>query len=547
MVALFPLRARLLALTAPLLLAAGCASIPSDRGQGELRLLLAARERAAADLSGRHDPDALAAALRQPLGPDDAVALAWRESPRVHAALAELGLAGADLFESGRLRNPTLSASRIGGGDGKTTVAISAVVSDLLTLPARGRIGAARWQGAIAMAGRTLLEEAAHTRADWYRYVAAIQIAQLRAAAAEAAVVSAELADRLHAAGNLSQLQLAQAQAAATRARAEATQARVQRLERRMALAERLGLAGRSNAWQTLTALPLPPETPIDLASLLAQAHAQRPDLAAARLALAAERDGAELARRFAWLGEVELGYEREREDGRRESGPTLALELPLFQQGQAGRARGQALHALAQSRLQQHELALERQVRTGSARLQGLATIVGEYRRSLLPQHATVFEREQERYNFMLIGAFELIQARRAQFDAHQAYLEAIRDWWLARVELQLAVAGPLPGDDAVLQPAPGLDQLLAPAAGGHDQHRHHAPGPAAAEAAPDADPHRHHRAPAAAAPESDRHRDHRPPPAADPDSDPHRQHRMPAAVDDARTPVPAAEDESP
>jgi cobalt-zinc-cadmium efflux system outer membrane protein len=535
---------RALALAAALAIS-GCASLPPDRGRAELGELLAAHERPAADLSGRHDAEALAERLRRPLGPDDAVALAWRESPKVEAALAELGLAGADLFESGRLRNPRLSASRIGGSDGKTTVAISTVLADLLTLPARGRIGTARWQAAIALAGRALLEEAAHTRADWYRYVAAIHVAQLREAAGEAAAVSAELAARLHAAGNISQLQLAQAQAAATTARAEATQARVQRFELRMALAERLGLAGRSNAWRTPTALPLPPDATLDVPALLTQAHAQRPDLAAARLALAAERDGEELARRFAWLGEVELGYEREREDGVREGGPTLALELPLFQQGQAGRSRAQALHALAQARLAQHELAIERQVRSGSARLDGQGAIVRAYRDLLLPQHAVVFEREQERYNFMLVGAFELIQARRAQFDAHQAYLEAIRDWWLARVELQLAVAGPLPGDDAPLQPAPGLEQLLAPAAGGHDQHSQHAPGSVPAEATPDADPHRHHRAPAD--PDDDPHRNHRAPPAAEPDSDPHRHHRMPATGDDAPTPVSAAEDESP
>lgn len=168
--------------------------------------------------------------------------------------------------------------------------------------------------------------------------------------------------------------------------------------------------------------------------------------------------------------------------------------------------------------------------MRSGSARLEGQGEIVREYRDLLLPQHAVMFEREQERYNFMLVGAFELIQARRAQFDAHQAYLEAIRDWWLARVELQLAVAGPLPGDDAELQPAPGLEQLLAPAGGGHDQHGQHAPGSIPAEATPDADPHRQHRAP------------------AEPDSDPHRDHRrMPAAGADAPTPVPAVEDESP
>ena len=51
-----------------------------------------------------------------------------------------------------------------------------------------------------------------------------------------------------------------------------------------------------------------------------------------------------------------------------------------------------------------------------------------------------------QKRYNFMLIGAFELLQAKQAEYDAYQGYLDAVRDYWTLRSALKLAVGGELP-----------------------------------------------------------------------------------------------------
>ena len=56
------------------------------------------------------------------------------------------------------------------------------------------------------------------------------------------------------------------------------------------------------------------------------------------------------IMRQFHFAGGTEIGYERETEaEGQRVEGPTLNLELPIFNQGQARVARAQAL--VAQSR----------------------------------------------------------------------------------------------------------------------------------------------------------------------------------------------------
>ena len=47
-----------------------------------------------------------------------------------------------------------------------------------------------------------------------------------------------------------------------------------------------------------------------------------------------------------------------------------------------------------------------------------------------------------------MLTDAFEALQAKREQYEAYQEYIAAVRDYWLARVQLRLAVGGDLADD---------------------------------------------------------------------------------------------------
>jgi len=45
-----------------------------------------------------------------------------------------------------------------------------------------------------------------------------------------------------------------------------------------------------------------------------------------------------------------------------------------------------------------------------------------------------------------MLEGQFELLLAKRQEYEAYQGYLEAVRDYWLARTDLARAVGTTLP-----------------------------------------------------------------------------------------------------
>ena len=85
------------------------------------------------------------------------------------------------------------------------------------------------------------------------------------------------------------------------------------------------------------------------------------------------------------------------------------------------------------------------------------LREIVDTHRDVLIPQRESVVARSQEQQNYMIIGVFELIQAKRQEYDAYQSYLEAIRDYWLARTDLMRAVGARLPSESAAMGP-PGM-----------------------------------------------------------------------------------------
>lgn len=459
-----------------LLLLAGCASVPIEQGRDQVATQLAAGGAQAMTLprAGENAWDAaVAARLDAPLRVEDAVAIAWSLSPEARAALAELGLAAADAFDARRIGNPGLSLARLGsGGERETTLGLHLPLGDLLLLPARRRIGEAQWRADIAETVQALRDQAAEVGGAYYEALAAQQVAAMREAVAEATAISAELAARFHAAGNISALQLAREQANASSARHAAAMARAERLSTRMRLAELMGLAGRSNRWSLPDRLPLPAAGEIAVDTLLEQARSQRADLAAARARLEAREAGARLTRRTGWIGEVELGVEREKEGDEHRHGVELGIELPLFSQGQGLRARAEARRELALQRIAGIELAIEQEVRSGVARLQTLAAIIDSYRTALIPQQQAIVAREQERYNFMLIGVFELLQARREEFDGYQHYFEAIRDFWLAHGALEKAIGGPLPWR-VDTTPVPTPEQIITPA--GEDAGSHH------------------------------------------------------------------------
>lgn len=434
------------------ILASGCASLPLEQGQAEVDALLEAR---AAPVPAAHDTadarriDAqIAQWLAAPLTLDAAQRIALQKNPRVRARYAQLGLSAADVFEAGRLQNPTLDLSwllPLGSAQGsKFGVSAGLGFVDLLMRGVKRRMAAAQFESAQQDIAGAVLELLAQTRQSWFDCVAATQRVGVRRSIADAAQLAADLAARYQAAGNITQLELQLQRAEASQARIELQAAELALSDARAKLQQQLGLGAAQSSWTVPDALPGIPQqvAASGVAPLQALALQQRLDLAAARGrvdALRLQRDG---VRRYRHVSNVQPGAAYEREgNGEKRLGPAVQLSLPVFQQGQAAMARADAELAGAEAEVNELENSIQAEVARHLQRMDLARAQVEAYREGLIPQREAVVARLKEQANFMLVDSFAVLTARQQQYAAYAGYVDAALTYWTAQTELSRAM----------------------------------------------------------------------------------------------------------
>ena len=446
---------------------AGCVALSRTDGVRKVEQEVANAHRASplsiALAHGSASDARIAELLAAPLTRSAAVEVAFLRNPQVLDAYARLGLSQADVVAASRIANPSFSGSVItGAGERQVIGGITQPITDLLLLSARKRVAVGEYERTQHLIAAALLDLVRDTEIAWYRYVSAEQVRQMRETVAQSADVSVTLARRFFDAGNTSDLDLTLNQAEAARARLASLRAAADARAAQYTLQSRMGLSG-SPEWRAVGGLPASIPVTATADGLAILAHDRRPDLVAARQEVTLLTDALRVARRWRWLGTAAVGVEREREtDGRTLTGPTLALALPIFNQGQAGIARAAGELEQSRARLQALEASAENAVRLGLERVTATRRIADEYRDSLVPQHELIVKRQQERQNFMLIGQFELLLSKQQQYDTYQGYLEAVRDYWLARVDLDRAVGADLPSAADSAGPAVSVEAIL-------------------------------------------------------------------------------------
>ncbi len=323
------------------------------------------------------------------------------------------------------------------------TLAIS--LYDLLLLPARLRIaGVQQEQLRYRLAGE-VVQTATEARQAWVRAVAAQQSLQYHEQVKAAADASAELARRMQAVGNFSKLQRAREQAFS--AEAVAQLARAQQVARicREQLIRALGLDDARAARLVLPErLPELPAAPVDEAQVYRYAMDDRLDvkLARARLDVTAKEQG--LSTITGFIGSLEVAGVSKSETGLAlQKGYEFEVPLPIFDFGDAVRARAQAAYSAALMRAAQLMIDARSQVRESYTTYRTAADLARHYRDEIVPLRKVIAEENVLRYNGMLIGVFELLADTREQIASVVQAIDAQRDFWLADAALQASLIG--------------------------------------------------------------------------------------------------------
>jgi cobalt-zinc-cadmium efflux system outer membrane protein len=373
--------------------------------------------------------------LEDGLTSDEAVAVALWNSPSFEAALADLGLARADVVEAGLLRNPVLSLL-FPWGPKQLEWTLQFPAEVLWQRPRR-----------VAMADATARSVGQRLISDGLRLVADTRLAFVDAAAVDArlalAAENVELATRIAGiadarlrGGDISELEARAARSDAAMVRATLVTLEHERRVARATLFSRMGLEPPPSSMMTV---PVSPWAPVpacaEAGALVEEAAASRPDVRAAELAIEAAGARARWERSRLLTLIATLDANAKGSEGY-EMGPGLVAELPLLSRNQGGVSRAAAeLERASRGYLAvRAQVALE--VRTAAARLEQARAALGIWSGEIVPE-LEIEQRQAERaYEAGEVALISLLDVGRRLVQARMHVADA-------RIELQRAVIG--------------------------------------------------------------------------------------------------------
>ena len=453
----------------------GCATFSRDGGFNAVSTATTDRGLKQQTAWIRSDDDAKAARasvaklLEAPVNPDAAVQIALLNNPGLQATYADLGIAEADVVQAGRLRNPGFSFARLRRGDEleiERTFLFDLL--GLITMPIRTELETRRFRATQARVAAEVLQVASDTRRAWYRAVAAREGVRYAEQVKEAAEASAELARRLAAAGNFSKLDHAREQVFYAEATARLARAQQVALSERERLTQQMGLWGNDIDYKLPDRLPDLPQDSRTIADIESRALQQRLDVQSAMQDAENIAASFGLTRATGFLSVLEIGYQHNSETGQpRQTGYEIELRLPIFDWGAARNARAEYTYMQAVNRAADIAVRARSEVREAYSAYRTAFDLAKHYRDEIVPLRKRISDENVLRYSGMLISVFELLADARQQVAAVNAYIESLRDFWLAEATLELALTGKSPG--AISTGSDRAPAAAAEAAGGH------------------------------------------------------------------------------
>ena len=451
-------------------LLAGCVSFTPDGGFGTVDS--AVRERTGQEakwIRSDNDADSVRARVRellaQPLSAESAVQVALLSNPGLQASYAEMGIAEADLVQASRWKGPTFSFARLRrGNETELERSVFFDILGLISIPLSTKVERRRFEVAQARATGEALKVALEARKSFFSAVAAEEGVRYMEQVRLAAEASADLARRMAAAGNWPKLNQAREQVFYAEATAQLARVKQAKVVTRERLTRAMGLWGEDLRFALPERLPDLPKVAREAGDLEAQALAQRLDVQAARRETEALAKSMDLTQVTRFLNLLEFGLHHNSEtDKPTQRGWEIELRIPIFDFGGARAVRAEHLYMQSVNRVADAAIRARSEVRETYSAYRTSFDLAKHYRDEIVPLRKRISEEMLLRYNGMLASVFELLADSRDSVMSVNAYIEALRDFWLAESDLQAALTSGSPGAMAGSAKAMAL-----PAAGG-------------------------------------------------------------------------------
>ena len=431
---------------------AGCASFTSDGGFATVEQ--STKERIGKNLKWAKtdaDRNATAAGVREllqnTLSIEDAVQIALLNNQGLQATFFDLGISEADLIQAGRLPNPHFTMLRARLGDEyKIEQSLTFNVLSLITLPMATAMEKHRFESTQRSVAMEVLRLASETRKAYILAVSAEENVRYMTKVKTVADSSAELARRMAQVGNWNKLSQAREQGFYADAALNLAHAARNQIATREKLTRMMGVWGAAIQYSLPERLPDLPASPDDLPDVEQTALGQRLDVQALRLQTEGMAKSLGLSKATRFINVLEFGPARVLEGHKTDpykKGYEVSLEIPLFDWGSAKVAKSEALYMQSVHRLAEAAVNARSEVREAYQGYRVAYDIARHYRDEIVPIKKRIADENLLRYNGMLIGVFELLADARSQIMSVNGYIDALRDFWLAKADLDMAMIG--------------------------------------------------------------------------------------------------------
>ena len=428
----------------------GCAGFSSDGGYGFVQST--AKERIDKEVKwvkSEADADSVQATVKallaRPLTVEDAVQVALLNNRGLQAMYGELGIAEADVVQAGRLRNPGFSYRNVhGGAEFNIERSLTFDFMQLITMPLATKLERRRFEAAQFRVASEVLQVAVQTRKAYFNAVSARQTASYMEDVKIAAEAGAEIARRMAGVGNWSKLNQAREHVFYAEATARLTRAKLASVAQREQLTRLLGVWGDDTKYDLPDRLPDLPKVPNEIDDVESLALKQRIDIRAMRSDMEGLASSLGLSKATRFINILELGLADVRESNAPiKRGYQISVELPIFDWGNARVSKAEAIYMQAVNRAAEVAINARSEVRESYATYLTAYDLARHYRDEVVPLRKHIADENLLRYNGMLISVFELLADAREQATSVNSYIEALRDYWLADADLQMAFVG--------------------------------------------------------------------------------------------------------
>jgi outer membrane protein TolC len=458
---------------------AGCANLSPDQGMSVIQsMTVTGLSQDTVKIRSEEDAafvkDRVPFLLQKPLTAETAVQIALLNNRSLQAAYNELGITEAQLAAMALPPSPTLSYVLLAAGDAlEIERQIAVNVLAILTLPRRQDIAETRFRAAKLRAMMEVLRLARETERAYIRAVASAQTVTFLMKAQASAEAVSELAKKLGETGAMNKLDQAREHAFYAELSAQLGTARLRQNAERETLTRLLGLWGSDIHFRLpgeLRPLPVKPKT-LDAAEQ--EAIANRVDLCLLRIEIEAQAKALGLteATRFINVLDVGAAGKNQKEnlnvngtritDNEHLHGADIAFQIPVFDLNETKLQAGREAYMQAVNRLIAKAVSIRSEARAAYTAYRGSYDIARQYRDQVAPLRKIIAEEDLRRYNGMLLDPFQLLADTRANVMASVAGIEALRDFWLAKVDLQAALLGG--GQDTERLPLPATAAIGA------------------------------------------------------------------------------------